>query len=84
MPLIEVVKPTRKEIPDPIIATKVSKEIQEAFDKLEVKKYRVTRAELWRDCVLDSLKRHEEAKVMRGRRVAKYCSESVKSKFYKF
>ena len=62
MPLIEVVKPTRKEIPDPIIATKVSKEIQEAFDKLAVKKYRVTRAELLRACVLDCLKRHEEEK----------------------
>ena len=64
MPLIEVVKPTRKVIPDPIIATKISKEIQEAFDKLAVKKYRVPRAELLRACVLDCLKRHEETKVM--------------------
>jgi len=62
MPLIEVIKPTRKEIPDPIIATKVSKEVQEAFDKLAVRKYHVTRAELLRACVLDCLKRHEEAK----------------------
>ena len=33
MPLIEVVKPTRKVIPDPIIATKVSKEVHESFDQ---------------------------------------------------
>ena len=48
MPILEIERPTRKVIPDPIIATKVSKEIQEAFDKLAVRKYRVTRAELLR------------------------------------
>ena len=48
MPLIEVVKPTRKVIPDPIIATKVSKEVQESFDQLAEKTYHVTRAELLR------------------------------------
>ena len=60
MPLIEVVKPTRKVIPDPIIATKVSKEVQESFDQLAEKTYHVTRAELLRACVLDCLKRHEQ------------------------
>ena len=60
MPILEIERPTRKVIPDPIIATKVSKEIQEAFDKLAVRKYRVTRAELLRACVLDCLKRHEQ------------------------
>ena len=60
MPLIEVVKPTRKVIPDPIIATKVSKEVQESFDQLAEKTYHVTRAELLRACVHDCLKRHEQ------------------------
>ena len=62
MPLIEVIKPTRKEIPDPIIATKVSEEVHEAFDNLAVRQYHVPRSELLRACVLDCLKRHEEAK----------------------
>ena len=62
MPILEIERSTRKTIPDPIIATKVSKEVQEAFDKLAVRKYHVTRAELLRACVLDCLKRHEEAK----------------------
>ena len=60
MPILEIERPRRKLIPDPIIATKVSKEIQAAFDKLAVKEYRVTRAELLRACVLDCLKRHSE------------------------
>ena len=59
MPILEIARSTRKTIPDPIIATKVSKEIQEAFDKLAVRKYHVTRAELLRACVIDCLKRHE-------------------------
>ena len=59
MPIIEIARSTRKTIPDSIIATKVSKEIQEAFDKFAVSKYHVTRAELLRDCVIDCLKRHE-------------------------
>ena len=62
MPLLEVVKPVRKVIPDPIVATKVAREVQEAFDRLAEKTYRCTRAELLRACVLDCLKRHEEAK----------------------
>ena len=60
MHLLEVLKPTRKVIPDPIIATKVSREVQEAFDELATKHYRCTRAELLRACVLDCLKRHGE------------------------
>ena len=60
MPILEIERSARKSIPDPIIATKVSKEVQEAFDKLVVRKYHVTRAELLRACVLDCLKRHEE------------------------
>ena len=59
MPILEIARSTRKTIPDPIIATKVSKEIQEAFDKLAVRKYHVTRAGLLRACVIDCLKRHE-------------------------
>ena len=62
MPILEIARSTRKTIPDPIIATKVSKEIQEAFDKLAVRKYHVTRSELLRACVIDCLKRHEEDK----------------------
>ena len=34
MLLLQVERPSRKVIPDPIIATKVSKEVQEAFDQL--------------------------------------------------
>ena len=59
MPILEIERSTRKNIPDPIIAIKVSKEIQEAFDKLAVRKYHLTRAELLRACVIDCLKRHE-------------------------
>ena len=62
MPILEIERPRRKPIPDPIIATKVSKETQAAFDKLAVKGYRVTRTELLRACVLDFLKRHSEVK----------------------
>ena len=32
MPILEIERSTRKIIPDPIIATKVSKEIQQAFE----------------------------------------------------
>ena len=46
MPILEIERTARKAIPDPIIETKVSKETQAAFDKLAVKEYRVTRAEL--------------------------------------
>ena len=59
MPILEIERSTRKTIPDPIIAIKVSKEIQEAFDKLAVRKYHLTRAELLRACVIDCLKRYE-------------------------
>ena len=62
MTILVIERSARKTIPDPIIATKVSKEVQEAFDKLAVRKYHVTRAELLRAWVLDCLKRHEEAK----------------------
>ena len=37
MPILEIERSARKPIPDPIIATKVSKEVQEAFDKLAVR-----------------------------------------------
>jgi len=52
MPLLEVVKPVRKEAPDPIIACKVSKGTQAAFDHLAEGTYNCTRAELMRACVL--------------------------------
>ena len=60
MQLLEVVKPARKEAPDPIIACKVSKGTQAAFDHLAEGTYNCTRAELMRACVLDCLKRHEQ------------------------
>ena len=60
MPLLEINKPTRKIFPDPIIACKVSRETQAAFDLLAEKTYECTRAELMRACVLDCLKRHSE------------------------
>ena len=60
MPLLEVIRPARKEVPDPIIACKVSRETQAAFDHLAEKTYECTRAELMRACVLDCLKRHSE------------------------
>ena len=59
MLLLDVEKTPRKIVPDPIIATKIGKEIQEAFDHLAEKTYHVTRAELLRACVIDCLKRHE-------------------------
>ena len=59
MQIIDVERPVRKIVPDPIIATKVSREIQKAFDQLATKNYRCTRAELLRAIVLDCLKRHE-------------------------
>ena len=60
MPLLEVIRPARKEVPDPIIACKVSKGTQAAFDHLAEGNYNCTRAELMRACVLDCLKRHEQ------------------------
>ena len=60
MPLLEVIRPARKEVPDPIIACKVSKGIQAAFDQLAEKTYKVTREQLLRACVLDCLKHHEQ------------------------
>ena len=62
MRLLEIERPSRKLIPDPIVATKVEREVQEAFDHLAERTYRCTRAELLRACVLDCLKRHEAAK----------------------
>ena len=62
MPLLEIESPSRNLIPDPIVATKVEREVQEAFDHLAKRTYRCTRAELLRACVLDCIKRHEEAK----------------------
>ena len=61
MPLLEVERPRRKVIPDPIVATKVAREVQEAFDQLAERTYFCTRGELLRACVLDCLKRHEQA-----------------------
>ena len=60
MSLLQIDRPTRKVI-QPIIATKISPEIQAAFDLLAEKTYECTRAELMRACVLDCLKRHAEA-----------------------
>ena len=60
MQIINVVRPIRKVIPDPIIACKVPPHIKEAFDQLALNKYDCTRAELMRACVLDCLKRHEK------------------------
>ena len=60
MPLLEVIRPARKEVPDPIIACKVSKGTQAAFDHLAERTYKCTSAELMRACVLDCLKRHEQ------------------------
>ena len=59
MQLIDVERPIRKVVPDPILATKVPREIQKAFDQLATKNYRCTRAELLRALILDCLKRHE-------------------------
>ena len=61
MQLIDIERPIRKVGPDPIIACKVSRETQAAFDLLAEKTYECTRAELMRACVLDCLKRHAEA-----------------------
>ena len=60
MQLLEVERPSRKVIPDPIVATKVAREVQEAFDQLAERTYRCARAEFLRSCVLDCLKRHEQ------------------------
>ena len=60
MPILEIDRPARKIIPDPIIACKVPQDIQEAFDHLALHKYNCTRAELMRACVLDCLKRHQD------------------------
>ena len=60
MSLLEVERPKRKVVPDPIVATKVAREAQEAFDRLAETTYKCTRAELVRACVLDCLKRHSE------------------------
>ena len=59
MQIIDVERPVRKVVPDPIIATKVSREIQKAFDQLATKNYRCTRAELLRALIIDFLERHE-------------------------
>tara|TARA_B100000965_G_C19278478_1_gene620476 strand:+ start:109 stop:303 length:195 start_codon:yes stop_codon:yes gene_type:complete len=61
MQLIDIERPIKKVVPDPIIACKVSRETQAAFDLLAEKTYECTRAELMRACVLDCLKRHAEA-----------------------
>ena len=59
MQIIDIERPIRKVRPDPIVATKISREVQKAFDQLATKNYRCTRAELLRAIVLDCLKRHE-------------------------
>ena len=61
MQLIDIERPIKKVVPDPIIACKVSRKTQAAFDLLAEKTYECTRAELMRACVLDCLKRHAEA-----------------------
>ena len=59
MQIIDVERPIRKVLPDPIVACRVTRETQKAFDQLADKTYRCTRAELLRACVIDCLKRHE-------------------------
>tara|TARA_B100001250_G_C19341293_1_gene589179 strand:- start:221 stop:412 length:192 start_codon:yes stop_codon:yes gene_type:complete len=59
MKIIDVERPVKKLRPDPIVATKVSRKIQKAFDHLATKNYRCTRAELLRAIFLDCLKRHK-------------------------
>jgi hypothetical protein len=60
MSLLEVERPKRKVVPDPIVATKVAREAQEAFDRLAETTYKCTRAALVRACVLDCLKLHSD------------------------
>tara|TARA_B100000965_G_scaffold334918_1_gene300566 strand:- start:421 stop:612 length:192 start_codon:yes stop_codon:yes gene_type:complete len=60
MQIIDVERPIRKVLPDPIVACRVTRETQKAFDQLADKTYRCTRAELLRACVIDFLKRHQE------------------------
>ena len=55
MQLIDIERPIKKVVPDPIIACKVSRETQAAFDLLAEKTYECTRAELMWACVLDCL-----------------------------
>ena len=62
MTLLGIDSTTRKIFPDPIIACKVATVIQTAFDQLARNKYKCTRAELMRACIVDFLKRHEEEK----------------------
>ena len=59
MSILQINRPNRRLIPDPIVATKVPREIQKAFDQLATKNYRCTRAELLRALILDFLERHE-------------------------
>ena len=59
MQIIDIERPIRKVRPDPIVATKISREVQKAFDQLATKNYRCTRAELLRAIVHDFLKRHQ-------------------------
>ena len=59
MQIIDIERPIRRVRPDPIVATKLPREVQKAFDQLATKNYRCTRAELLRAIVLDCLKRHE-------------------------
>ena len=47
MSLLEVERPKKKVVPDPIVATKVAREVQEAFDRLAETTYKCTRAELF-------------------------------------
>ena len=61
MQLIDIERPIKKVVPDPIIACKVSRETQAAFDLLAEKTYECTRSELMRACIFDCLKRHAEA-----------------------
>ena len=60
MQLIDVERPVRKVVPDPIIACKVSRETQAAFDLLAEKTYECTLVKLNRACVIDCHKRHSE------------------------
>ena len=48
MQIIDVERPIRKVLPDPIVACRVTRETQKAFDQLAEKTYRCTRAKLLR------------------------------------
>ena len=61
MLLLQIDKPNRKIVPDPIIACKVDPDIQAAFNQLALNTYNCNRAKLMRACIIDCLKLHAQA-----------------------